>query len=154
MKCFFVSAGVFHTQIKPRRPVLKRILLPILPETQREKYTADFEIEGLSFHLVSPDIRDILVSLHQEIKASNQASANKDTQAKDRSFTEGVSFVSNPKSLKWTKLGEGLTCTVWQVCLPSGQMIGIKRMLYADAAQLVSYALECTTTQVCTSGIL
>ena len=105
MKCFFVSAGVFHTQIKPRRPVLKRILLPILPETQREKYKADFEIDGLSFHLVSPDIRDILVSLHQEIKASYPASANKDTQAEERSVTEWSVFCFKSQVFEMDQIG-------------------------------------------------
>ena len=124
---------LFTQRTKTRRPTIKR-LLPIAetPATRHENYKAEYE-KDLSFDLLSPELNDIL-GLHPKAKTPYLASAESGRTAEGGILMQGRFLDS--KSLKWTKVGEGSTCTVWQVSLQSGQFIGIKRT--KDERRLVS----------------
>jgi hypothetical protein len=93
-------------------------------ETRHENYKAEYEKDGLFFDFLSPEVNDIL-GLHRKAKTPYLASAESGRPAEGGILMQGVPLDSN--SLKWTNVGEGSTCTVWQVSLQSGQFIGIKQ---------------------------
>ena len=135
--CVCQQESLCTQKTKTRRPILKR-LLPIV-ETPATQHEAGYEKDGLFFDSLSPELNDIL-GVHREVKiphlrmpttfrAIMTSYVVKEESPMQRRFLDS-------KSLKWTKVGEGSTCTVWQVSLQSGQFIGIKRII--DERRLVS----------------
>ncbi|CAI8024874.1 Mitogen-activated protein kinase kinase kinase 19 [Geodia barretti] len=128
--CVCQQESLCTQKTKTRRPILKR-LLPIV-ETPATQHEAGYEKDGLFFDSLSPELNDIL-GVHREVKiphlrmqttfrAIMTSYVVKEESPMQRRFLDS-------KSLKWTKVGEGSTCTVWQVSLQSGQFIGIKRII-------------------------